>query len=124
MTKTLLFPNFKNKHDRESMISPKDFIDYEKKQGNIKKFKHPDSIIFCYSRKLMDYIIKNEAHKKVKFEHANLYLLKKTSGRIAVVGDFGIGAPIVITLLEELIAFGVKNLLPLAQSEPCRKILE
>lgn len=103
------------------MISPKDFVAYEKKYGDIKKFKTPKAIIFCYSKSLMDYIVQTETYKKVRFEHSNLYLLTRTKSRVAIVGGFGIGAPIVVTLLEELIALGVKKFITIGTAGTLQK---
>src|SRR3989338_7704773 len=83
-------------------------MNYQKKIGRQPKFKTPKGIIFCYDRSFMKYLLEN--HKTTKFDNFyNIYLLNETYGQIAVIGNFGIGAPVVVTILEELIAFGVKN---------------
>ena len=44
----------------------------------------------------------------------DLYLLKKRSGQLAVLGNFGIGSPVVASLADELAAWGVNRLVLLS----------
>jgi hypothetical protein len=53
------FPNFKNKYESESIITPKQFLEYRKKHNIASKFKIPELAIFCYARDLMEYILNN-----------------------------------------------------------------
>ena len=39
----------------------------------------------------------------------DFYLVKSTRGRVGVLSNFGIGAPVVASLTEEMIAWGVKR---------------
>jgi uridine phosphorylase len=41
---------------------------------------------------------------------ADLYLIKKSHGRVAVLTTLGEGSPMISSLMEELIAFGVKQI--------------
>ncbi len=117
------FPNFKNKHSKDSMFSPKEFMDYTKKIGKYPSFKVPKGVIFCYDRDFMKYLLEN--HKFTRFDKFfNTYLLNETNNQIAVIGNFGIGAPVVITILEELIAFGVKNFISIGTAGSLQKKLK
>lgn len=44
----------------------------------------------------------------------DMYLIKRTRGRVGVLSNFGIGAPVVASLAEEMIAFGVKRFIILS----------
>lgn len=103
------FPNFKNKHGSEALFSPKDFLRYQKEKEKYDKFDPPTGVIFCYSRRLLEYVIENHKVRRVRRFLGDMYLLGETKNKIALVGNFGIGAPAVTTLLEELVAFGVKR---------------
>jgi len=102
------FPNFKDKHAKDSMVTPTEFMAYQKKRGRYPKFKPPVGVIFCYQRSLIEYILENHKTTKVEGFKGEMYVIDGTHGKIAIIGNFGIGAPIAVTLLEELIAFGVK----------------
>ena len=99
------FPNLKGKHAEDSMFTPEEFMSYQKKLGKHPKFNPPIGIIFCYSKSLMEYILDNHKVTKVEGFSGDMYLLDETKGKVAVIGKFGIGSPVVVTLFEELIAF-------------------
>ncbi len=117
----MLFPNFKNKHGKDSMFTAKEYLAYSKKIGKYPEFKTPQAVIFCYQRSLMNYILNNHKVTKVKGFYGDTYLLDETKGKIALVCNFGIGAPIVVTLLEELIAFGVKKFISVGTAGTLQK---
>lgn len=114
------FPNFKNKHSHDSMFTPGEFLAYQKERGLQPKYKPPIGVIFCYDRNFMKYIITN--HKVVKASgFGSMYLLSETKGQVAIIGDFGIGAPAVVTVFEELIAFGVKKFISIGTAGTLQK---
>lgn len=115
------FPNLKNKHTKDSMITPSEFMAYQKKIGKYPKFKPPIGVIFCYSKSLMEYILENHKTTKVEGFYGEMYLLNETKGEIAVISGFGIGSPVVVTLLEELIAFGVKKFISIGTAGTLQK---
>lgn len=118
------FPNFKNKHLEESMISPSEFMDYQKEQGTYPKFKKPEGVIFCYQNRLMKYVLENHKTTKVDGFYGEMYLLDETEGKIAIIGRFGIGSPVAVTLLEELIAFGIKKFISVGTAGTLQKDIE
>ncbi|MFX0114018.1 MAG: nucleoside phosphorylase [Candidatus Hodarchaeota archaeon] len=105
------FPNFPNKHEKPSLVTPEVFMKYRKKIGRYPTFQPPRSVIFCYDRRLHEYILKNESTKKLEGFFGDFYLLEDTNHEIAVIANFGIGAPIIAILVEELAVFGVKAFL-------------
>jgi uridine phosphorylase len=116
----MAFPNLKNKHLKDSMFTPEEFINYKKKRGDFPKFKPPLGVIICYDKNLMKHILKN--HKTSKEDFWNkMYLLNETKKEIAVVGNFGIGAPSAVIVLEELIAFGVKKFISIGTAGTLQK---
>jgi uridine phosphorylase len=52
-----------------------------------------------------------------------MYLVKKTRGRVGVLSNFGIGAPVVVSLAEEMITFGVKRFVILSWGGALQKNL-
>ena len=118
------FPNLKGKHAHDSMISPIELMAYHKRIGKYPKFKPPVGVIICYAKSLMDYIVKNHAVTKVESGfHTDMYLLNKTSGKIAIVGNFGIGSPVAVQLFEVLVAFGVKKFISIGTAGTLQKNL-
>lgn len=120
----MTFPNLRNKHSKDALIEPKEFMNYLKKIGKYPKFKAPEGMIFCYQRTLLKHIIENHEVTKAEGFYGDIYLLKETEDKIAVIGNFGIGAPIAVTLLEELIAFGVKKFMSIGTAGTLQKDIE
>jgi len=115
------FPNFKNKHAKDSMFTSEEFMSYKKKMGKYPKFKPPIGVIFCYQSSLMEYIFENHKTTKVEEFWGKMHLLNETNNKIAIIGNFGIGAPVSVVLLEELIAFGVKKFISIGTAGTLQK---
>ena len=117
------FPNLKGKHAKDSMINPEEFMSYKKKIKQYPKYKVPVGVIFCYDKRLMQYLIEKHNAKPVDGFNG-MHLLSDTNNKIAVMGNFGIGAPVAVVHLEELIAFGVKNFVSIGMAGTLQKDLK
>ena len=107
------------------MFTPQEFLEYQKGRGRYyPKFKLPRGIIFCYSRSLLENILKNHRVTKLEGFYSEFYLLNETKNQIGVIAKFGIGAPIVGALLEELIALGVKKFISIGEAGTLQKNLK
>ncbi len=115
------FPNFKGKHAQDSIFSPNEFMNYRKSQGKYPNFKTPEGVIFCYRKNLMKFILENHKTTKVEGFYGEMYLLDETNLKVAIVGRFGMGSPVVSALLEELIAFGVKKFISIGTAGTLQK---
>lgn len=73
------------------------------------KVHPPQLIIFTYQTSLLSYAVKSQQGKQVGGFFGDLYLLKRTNNRVGVAGNFGVGAPVVGVLVEELSAWGVQQ---------------
>ena len=120
----MTFPNFKGKHLHDSMFTPSEFMEYQKKLGKYPKIKVPEGIIFCYQKSLLDYIINNHKTKKVEGFDGDLYLLGDTNNKIALFGNFGIGSPVAVAFFEELVAFGVKKFISIGTAGTLQKNID
>jgi uridine phosphorylase len=105
----MTFPNFSSKHDQESMIHPEDFLRYLREIGRLPSASPPEGIILCYQRRLYDHIVATHQVSNADGFLSDLLFLEETGGRVGVMGRFGIGAPAAVTVLEELIAWGVRK---------------
>jgi uridine phosphorylase len=105
----MAFPNFAGKHAHDAFINPQDYIDYLRRQQLLPVLQIPQSIVFCYQRELLRYILDQEETESVKAIRNEFHLLKNTEGKVGVYGDFGIGAPAATTALEAFIALGVRT---------------
>jgi len=117
----MVFPNFKDKQDNDSFFSPVDFVEYKKKMGHYDDFTPPESVILCYCRSIMDYVRNNLKITTVRGVSGELLLLGETGNRIGISGNFGFGAPVVTTVVEELIAFGITNFISIGLAGTLQK---
>jgi uridine phosphorylase len=118
------FPNLKNKHEQAPLVSPGDFLKYLKKAGRYPAFRPPRAMLLCYQRSLLKYVVKNHKTTRAAGICDAMYLLDETGGRVAIAGNFGIGAPAAVATLEELIAFGVKRFISVGTAGALRKGLK
>ena len=103
------FPNFRGKHAHDPFFTPEQYIAYARQHGLIPDFAVPDGVVLTYSPSLMTRIVSTKDVTPIKGIVGEFYLIDQTAGRVGVVGKFGIGAPAVTTILEELIALGVRR---------------
>ena len=95
----------------------------QKNREEYDKFDPPKSAIFCYDNQLMEFILDNYKTQRVKRFYGEMYLLTETDNQVAIVGRFGIGAPVSAVLLEELIAFGTKYFISIGTAGALQKNL-
>jgi len=118
------FPNFPHKYRARSFVTAKDFWNYKKEIGRVPKEKPPKGVIICYSQRLLNYII--DHHPVIKIDNVfwdNFYILKEYDKEIGICGGFGIGAPVVGVLVEELNVYGVKIFLSIGVAGALQKNL-
>jgi uridine phosphorylase len=108
------FPNISNKHDSDSIIEPTDFLKYLK---DVRKFEIPEvpeNVVFIYQSSLDEYVANRKDFKEIK---DNKLLSKGLGGKfyisddknLGVVSMFGIGSPVAVAVLEEIIVLGAKR---------------
>lgn len=105
----MAFPNFKNKYAEDSLFSPEDHWKHKIERGNPPTFDPPKGVIFCYREELMEYILKAHETTRVEGFLDEMYLLSETKDQVALIGKLAKGAPAVVTILEQLIALGIKR---------------
>lgn len=116
------FPNFRNKHAKDSLVTPKDYLAYARSRGMVPKTR-PEGMIIAYHRTLMEYVLQHHRTRKVKGFFGNMFLLGETDNRVAIIGNFGIGAPNAVIHLEEFIAWGVQRFVSVGTAGSLQKDL-
>ena len=94
----------------KTVIDPIHFIQYLKEARNLKQENVPSTVIFVF----LDYIIplckKHFSLKKIEgFDAGELYNIGKQKNKLGIFCCSGIGSPVAVINMEELIAYGVKN---------------
>jgi uridine phosphorylase len=119
------FPNFRKKHYQDSIVNPKEALDYFQKIFKSANFAPPIAIIFCYSEDLMEEISNQHLVTTIKRPTVGrLSLVNQTKGRVAILGNFGIGAPMAVIRMEEFAALGVKKFITIGTAGTLQKNLQ
>lgn len=103
------FPNFPEKYQGKPVMRPQDTIDMRKRFGDFPRIVPPEGLILCLKNDLPRQIRWRVPIQKVGRVMGDLHLIRSTRGRVGVLSNFGIGAPVVASLTEEMIAWGVKR---------------
>jgi len=108
------YPIYPDKYKLPAMLTAKKMIEFRRKQGGLRNLNAPETIILCLYKGVMKYFPLKYSSRRVAGFLGDLYLLNKSNGRIGVMGNFGIGSPVVANLAEELVAWGTKRLVILS----------
>jgi uridine phosphorylase len=108
------FPNYPEKYNAAALVDPQDMIAYRRRLGRLPKIDPPTGVLLCLQKGLPERLRWRIPLRRAGRLMGDLYLVKRTRGRVAVLTNFGIGAPLVVSLAEELIAFGVTRLISMA----------
>jgi uridine phosphorylase len=98
------------KYRSKPFFNPSDFIGYVRGLGKLGDRPAPEAVILSYQRSLFDHVCATHAVTPAEgYFGKELRYLDDFGGRIAIAGNFGVGAPAAAVMLEELIAFGSKR---------------
>jgi uridine phosphorylase len=103
----MTFPQFKDKHSFDALISPKKLFDYQKQIGRIPEGPCPDRVILCYQSSFVERVVATYPGRWSSGVFRKLYWLNDWPG--IAIGNYGIGAPRVALAMEMLIAWGVQD---------------
>lgn len=108
------FPVYPDKHKLSAMLTAGQMIEFRRRQGGLAGIQPPEAVILCLYTGVMKYFGLKVRSRKVSGFLGDLYLPNQKRGKVAVLGNFGIGSPVVASLADELIAWGAKRLVILS----------
>ncbi len=108
------FPIYTDKYQLTPMLSAEQMIEFRRRQGGLAGIQPPQAVILCLYKGVLKHFRLKYRATKVNGFLGDLYVLKQSRGRVAVMGSFGIGSPVVASLADELIAWGVRRLVLLS----------
>jgi len=101
------FPQFRDKHQFDALISPGQVLDYERTLGLLPEGPSPERVILCYQGAFFKRAVAAHGGRWSSGPFRRLYWLD--GDRSIALGQFGIGAPVAALMLELLIAWGVRD---------------
>ncbi len=108
------FPLHPDKHKLTPLLRAEDMIEFRRKHGNLGAVAVPRSAVLCLYKGVMHRVTWKYPSQKVSGFLGDLYLIKRTGGKVAVLGNFGIGAPAITSIGDELMAWGLERLVILS----------
>jgi len=103
------FPNYPEKHKLEPLFTAEDLVAYRERLGRMPKIK-PAGVLFCLERGLPHRMRWRIPVERAGSMNADVYAVKKTKGKVAVLTSFGGGSPMVVELAEELAVMGARRM--------------
>ena len=103
----MAIPQFHDKHQFDALISPREALDYQRRLGNVPEGPCPDRVILCYHDSFFKRVVADHPGHWSSGIFGKLYWLEGERG--IAIGNFGIGAPVVVMVAEKLIAWGVQD---------------
>ncbi|MCW2949752.1 MAG: hypothetical protein JWN41_765 [Thermoleophilia bacterium] len=104
------FPLDPTKHDSHGVVSPTVLAQHSAATGAYASVPPPTAAILCYHRGLADQLLTTRPARTIRGFFGDTHLLESTNGEIALVSDFGIGAPAAAVMLEDLVALGCRRI--------------
>lgn len=104
------FPNYPDKQKFDSLLTADDLVAYRARLGRMPKIK-PEGVLFCLERGLPHRMRWRIPVERAGAMNADVYAVKKTKGKVAVLTSFGGGSPMVMELAEELAVMGTKKMI-------------
>lgn len=95
--------------DFDPLLTPSAFLARLRASGQLPEFPAPRAVIFAPQWSLAEYVLRRHPAKRIRGFLGEFYLLKRSSGQIALSTGFGIGAPAIAGLTDEFAALGVKQ---------------
>jgi uridine phosphorylase len=89
-------------------------LEFRRGQGGLKGLQAPRGAVLCLYNGVMKRLAWRYPSRHTAAFQCDLYLLKRTGGRVGVLGNFGMGAPALVALAEQMIAWGTRRLVILS----------
>src|SRR3989304_5880119 len=110
------FPVHPDNRAGQAVLTPQAMIAYRQRSGLLPVMEAPSAVILCLQRGLPERMRGRYPLRRVARLMGDLFLLKRSRGAVAVMTNFGIGAPQMAALAEELIAWGARRLVSLSMA--------
>jgi len=118
------YPIFPDKHTLQPIVTAEQMLEFRRGQGGLKGLSAPEGVVLCLYNGVMKHFGWKYPSRQVRSFQCDLHLLKRPAGKVAVAGNFGMGAPAVVALSEQLAAWGTKRLVILGLAGALQEELE
>lgn len=107
----MTFPNLPDKQSAESVLKAEDIVGYRRRLGRMPDLHAPRGALFCLERGLPRRMRWKIPVREAGSMNADLHETRRTATPVAILTNFGGGAPIVAELAEELAVMGIRKMI-------------
>ncbi len=104
------YPIFPDKYKFEPLLSAEQMVEFRRKHGGLGDLPAPRSAILCLYKGAIQRFGWKHPSRRLKGFLGDVFLPRRAGGRVAVLGGFGIGAPAITSIADELMAWGTSRL--------------
>jgi uridine phosphorylase len=97
----------------QPVFTAADLLAWRRKLGLLPGDLSPQSAVLCFGRSLLAKVLRKKRFQRLRGLSGDVFLLKEGGGQLVVAGNFGVGAPAAVVLLEDLAALGVRRFIAL-----------
>ncbi|MBI4503089.1 MAG: nucleoside phosphorylase [Gemmatimonadetes bacterium] len=105
----------------DELLHARDVLTHRWTGGAGPRGEPPQGVILCHQAGMLGSALARWRTRRVGGFEADLRMLRRTGGRIAVATRFGVGGPAAVALLEELVAFGVPRFISIGMAGGLRE---
>jgi len=105
------FPIYPEKYVLPALYGAQDILAYRKQIGRMPGLHSPKGVLFCLERGLPRRLRWRIPVKFAGGMNGDLYVLKKSEGKVGIMTGFGGGSPMTVELAEEFVAMGVRRMI-------------
>ena len=100
------YPVFTGKHTLDAVVTPAEMVAHRQRGGRLPASVSFDAAVICLQRGLPERLRRQTRIRRVGHLMGDLYSVDATRGRVAVLTNLGLGAPMVASQADELLALG------------------
>lgn len=108
------YPILEGKYNLPSRLDAGQMIEFRRRQGALKDVRPPGSVLICLYKGVFSRFAWKYPSQRVRGFLGDVYLPRIARGRVAVLGNFGIGAPAITGISDEMIAWGARRVVILS----------
>ena len=103
------FPIFPEKYKWPALLTAEQMIEFRRRHGGLGDSNAPPSVLLCLYKGVMKRFVWKYPSRRVSGFLGDVFLLRRTNQKVGVLGNFGIGAPALTSIAEEMMAWGTKR---------------
>ncbi len=108
------YPILAEKYKLPPLLDAGQMIDFRRKHGGLRSLPAPRSVLICLYKGIFHRFAWRYPSWQVRGFLGDVFLTRATGGRVAVLGNFGIGAPAITGIADEMMAWGSERILILS----------